>query len=570
MKTLVRLILRLCFGFRAFNTSVLNTPGPVLLVPNHVSWLDWLFLGAVLDDDWKFVTSSTTANTSWIHRKMMLGSRTFPVNMSSAYAVRDMAEFLERGGRLVLFAEGRISVTGSLMKLFDGTGFLIRKTNAKVITCYLRGANRLRWVRHSGWTRWFPRVTAHFSEVLQGPTMESVSHTVARQKLTTWLRDQMIRQQFEVDLAHGPSNILSAIAETASNIPRRIALEDVNLAPLSYRRLMVGVDVLAGGWRRHLTSAAGDRVGVLLPNVNALPVTLMSLWSRGQTPALLNFSTGIPTMLGCIQLAGIREVITSRAFTEKAKLDLTALTNAGVRIFYLEDVRPTLSRWSKLSALLRHTASPGGKFLSLATAPTDTAVVLFTSGSEGVPKGVELTHQNLLANLRQVSAVIDLSDDDRFFNTLPLFHSFGLTAGTLFPLVRGCYTFLYPSPLHYRIVPSMVYDRQCTVLMGTNTFLNGYARKAHAYDFNSLRYLMAGAEKVQTATFETWARKFGVRILEGYGATECSPVLSLNTPMEPGVGSAGRLLPGIEHRLQPVEGVTDGGRLFRESVVLLL
>jgi acyl-[acyl-carrier-protein]-phospholipid O-acyltransferase/long-chain-fatty-acid--[acyl-carrier-protein] ligase len=562
MKTFVRLLLRLCFGFRAFNTSVLNTPGPVLLVPNHVSWLDWLFLGVVLDDDWKFVTSSTTANTSWIHRKMMTSARTFPVNMSSAYAVRDMAEFLERGGRLVLFAEGRISVTGSLMKLFDGTGFLIRKTNAKVITCYLRGANRLRWVRHSGWTRWFPRVTAHFSEVLHGPSMETVSHTVARQKLTTWLRDQMIRQQFETDLAYGPSNVLWAIAETASHIPRRIALEDINLAPLTYRRLMVGVDVLAGGWRHRLQSTPGARVGVLLPNVNALPVSVLSLWACGVVPALLNFSTGITTMLGCIQLAGIREIITSRAFIEKAKLDMAPLVAAGISIHYLEDIRPTLSRWSKVTALMRHTFAPGACFFNTALREEDTAVVLFTSGSEGVPKGVELTHGNLLANLRQVSAVIDLGDDDRFFNTLPLFHSFGLTAGTLFPLVRGCYTFLYPSPLHYRIVPTMVYDRRCTVLMGTNTFLNGYARKAHAYDFNSLRYLMAGAEKVQTATFETWARKFGVRILEGYGATECSPVLSLNTPMEPGVGSAGRLLPGIEYRLETVEGVTDGGRLF--------
>jgi acyl-[acyl-carrier-protein]-phospholipid O-acyltransferase/long-chain-fatty-acid--[acyl-carrier-protein] ligase len=267
-------------------------------------------------------------------------------------------------------------------------------------------------------------------------------------------------------------------------------------------------------------------------------------------------------MLGCIQLAGIREIITSRSFVEKAKLDLSPLTTAGVRVFYLEDVRPTLSRGSKLAAFVRHTFSPGGCFLGATGPSAQTAVVLFTSGSEGVPKGVELTHRNLLANICQVSATIDLSDDDRFFNTLPLFHSFGLTAGTLFPLIRGCYTFLYPSPLHYRIVPTMVYDRRCTVLMGTNTFLNGYARKAHAYDFNSLRYLIAGAEKVQTATFETWARKFGVRILEGYGATECSPVLTLNTPMEPGVGSAGRLLPGIEHRLEPVEGVTEGGRLF--------
>src|SRR3954467_9407172 len=132
MKTLLRLIVRLCFRFRAYNLAVLTTPGPVLLVPNHVSWLDWLFLGGVLDDDWKFVTSSTTAQASWFHRKMMLNRRTFPVDNASPYAVRDMAEHLKAGGRLVLFAEGRITLSGSLMKVYEGTGFLIRQTNAKV------------------------------------------------------------------------------------------------------------------------------------------------------------------------------------------------------------------------------------------------------------------------------------------------------------------------------------------------------------------------------------------------------------------------------------------------------
>jgi acyl-[acyl-carrier-protein]-phospholipid O-acyltransferase/long-chain-fatty-acid--[acyl-carrier-protein] ligase len=562
MRIFFHLVARLFFRFRAFNTEALATPGPVLLVPNHVSWLDWLFLAAVLDGDWKFVTSSTTAQTSWVHRRMMLNRRTFPVDNTSPYAVRDMAEYLAKGGRLVLFAEGRITLNGSLMKIYDGTGFLIRNTNARVITCYLRGASRVRFVRHQGWHRWFPRVTAHFSPALAAPVFAHVSNLAARQQVTKWLRDRMTRQQFEVEMAHGPRNVLAAICETAANIPGRVALEDVTFKELTYRRLLAGADVLAREWRRRLGPAAGENIGVLLPNVNAQPVALLGLWAARKVPALLNFSTGTPVLLQCAQLANLRHIITSRQFLAKARLNVAPLAEAGIVFHHLEDILPQVSGWAKFTALLRQTLACGAGLRATPLAAEDTAVILFTSGSEGMPKGVVLAHRNLLANIRQASAVIDVSDDDRFFNALPMFHSFGLTGGTLFPLVRGCYTFLYPSPLHYRVVPTLVYDHACTVLMGTNTFLNGYARKAHPYDFNSLRFLVAGAEKVQGATLDTWARKFGVRILEGYGATECSPMISLNTRMEPSFGSAGRLVPGMECRLEPVEGVAEGGRLF--------
>lgn len=562
MKSLLRLLVRLCFRFRAYNTAALATPGPVLLVPNHASWLDWLFLAVVLDDDWKFVTSSTTAQSNWVLRKVMINRRTFPVDNTSPYAVRDMAEHLKAGGRLVLFAEGRITLSGSLMKVYEGTGFLLRQANARVITCYLRGATRVRFVRHPGWTRWFPRVTAHFSDALTAPACEGLSNAAARAKITTWLRDRMTLQQFETDLEFGPPNLLAAVAETAANIPNRVALEDVTFAELTYRRLMIGADLLAAQWRRRLGPTAGERVGVLLPNVNSQPVTLLSLWAARKVPAMLNYSTGIPVMLQCAQLAGLKHIVTSRQFLEKAKLNVAPLAEAGIAFHYLEDIRPEISRLAKFAALARHTLACGAGLRDTPLRHEDTAVVLFTSGSEGVPKGVELTHRNLLANVRQAIAVTDVTDADRFFNALPMFHSFGLLGGTLFPLVRGCYTFLYPSPLHYRVVPTLVYEKTCTVLLGTNTFLNGYARKAHPYDFNTLRYLIAGAEKVQTATLDTWARKFGVRILEGYGATECSPLISLNTRMEPAIGSAGRLVPGLECKLEPVEGVAEGGRLF--------
>ncbi len=562
MKFLVRILLRLLYGYRAHNTEVLRAPGPVMLIPNHVSWLDWIFFYTVLDEGWRCVVSSTVAQTSWLHRLIMINRRTFPVDLMSPYAIRSMNDYLAGGGKLMIFAEGRISLSGNIMKLFEGTGFLIHHTNARVITCYLRGAKRLPWVKHKGWTKFFPRVSTHFSNAMVAPSFENAPHSKVRGLLTAWLRDRMLQQQLEVELHFGPSHLPAAVAETARMIPGHACLEDTALKPLRYRRFMMAVGLLRSRWLALLGSERGEKVGVLLPNVSGAAVTLLSLWEAGKVPAMLNFSQGSESMLACARLAGLRRIISSRLFLEKARIDPAPLVAAGLELVFLEDVRTGISGFAKVAALLRHRFDAAGGLRGAGIRPDDTAVVLFTSGSEGTPKGVELTHRNLIANIHQGLLSMDICDDDRFFNALPIFHSFGLTGGVLLPLIRGCYTFLYPSPLHYRTVPTLVYDRACTVLMGTNTFLNGYARKAHPYDFSTLRHLVAGAEKVQSATIETYARKFGIRILEGYGATECSPIISLNSRITPCCGSAGRLLPGMEYRLEPVEGVNEGGRLF--------
>lgn len=561
MKFLLRLLVRLLFRFRAFNESALRAPGPVLLIPNHTSWFDWLFIGVCLDSDWKFVTSSTTAQKSWLHKFVMVNSRTFPIDNASPYAVKHMAEFLSKGGKLVLFAEGRLSRTGTLMKLFDGTGFLIHKTHAKVITAYVRGAQRLPFSPNTGWKRCFPTVTTHFSDLLTAPHQEHLSTSQSRTLFTRWLRDQMVGQQFSVEMDFGPGNLSAAIAESAAQQPGKVILEDATQTELTYRKLFIGARLMGDriAQASGAPASAPSRIGVLLPNVNATPVVLLALWQRGIVPAILNFSTGSATMVACAELAGLKHIVTSRAFLKRAKLDPAPFEQAGVKLLYLEDIRATITGLDKFIALL---LCPFINQHSLTSSPADTAVILFTSGSEGVPKGVELSHRNLLANVRQLLAKCDLLDSDRFFNAMPLFHSFGLAAGLVLPLIRGNYIFIYPSPLHYRVVPTVFYDKDCTVLFGTNTFLSGYGRKAHPYDFRSLRYLFAGAEKLQSATAELWAQKFGVRVFEGYGATECSPVLSATTPLEPKHGTAGRFLPGVEYKLEPVDGVADGGRLF--------
>lgn len=566
---LLRLLLKLLFRFRVEGAEALRAPGPMVLCPNHTSWLDWAFVLVCLGDDWKFVASSTTAQATWIHRKMMINSRTFPVDNNSSYAVRGMAEHLEKGGKLVIFPEGRISSTTQLMRIYDGTAFLVHRTGAKVVTCYLRNAVRVRWVRHKGWTQWFPRVSVHFSAPLTAPDTSALAHNVARQKLTQWLRDQIMLQQFQVEMRCGPQTLPAAILETARALPSKIVLEDLSFTELTYRRLLLATDVLAGALDRHLSPARGERIGVMLPTVNGAIVTILALWSRGKTPAFLNYSTGTAVMLACAQLAGLRQVLTSRVFLEKAKLNLEPLQAAGLQFIYLEDVRAEIGPIAKLAAALRSRLAYGHALRHAPVDAEDTAAVIFTSGSEGVPKGVELAHRGMLANLRQIFVAADLRDDDRFFNALPFFHSFGLVGGIVAPLVRGNYVFNYPSPLHYRIVPTMVYEKNCTILLGTNTFLNGYARKAHPYDLQTVRYLVAGAEKVQTATFETYSRKFGIRIHEGYGATECGPVLCINTKMDPRTETAGRLVPGVEWRLESVPGVAEGGQLFVRTPAMM-
>jgi acyl-[acyl-carrier-protein]-phospholipid O-acyltransferase / long-chain-fatty-acid--[acyl-carrier-protein] ligase len=295
----------------------------------------------------------------------------------------------------------------------------------------------------------------------------------------------------------------------------------------------------------------------MMPNANGTVVAILALMSAGRVPAMINFTSGLMNLRAACKAANIRAIVTSRTFVEKAHLEklIEGLT-PDVAFTYLEDVRAQVGFADKLRGL-REAKRP-----LVRRAPDDAAAILFTSGSEGTPKGVVLSNRNMLANAAQAEARIDFGRTDKVFNVLPLFHSFGLTVGLVLPLASGVGVYLYPSPLHYRIIPEMIYGTDATILFGTDTFLAGYARTAHSYDFRSLRYVLAGAEPVKETTRRTYMEKFGLRILEGYGVTETAPALALNTPMFNRFGTVGRLLPGMEARLDPVPGVEVGGRLF--------
>jgi acyl-[acyl-carrier-protein]-phospholipid O-acyltransferase / long-chain-fatty-acid--[acyl-carrier-protein] ligase len=363
------------------------------------------------------------------------------------------------------------------------------------------------------------------------------------------------------DTARTRKTLFGALLDARDTFGRnKVALEDLERQPITFGRLVLGSLVL--GRKLSALTGEGETVGVLLPNVQAIAVTLFGLNAYCRVPAFLNFTAGLKNLKAACEIADIKTIITSRRFIEQGKLDdIVEALGEGCRIIWLEDVRASLTSFDKLRGLIDswrarsvHAQAKRG--------PDDPAVVLFTSGSEGVPKAVVLSNANLVANAYQVKALAGdvLRSDDAFFNPLPIFHSFGLTAGLLTAVLNGMKSVLYPSPLHYRQIPKLIAGTKATVLLATDTFLQGYARAASENDLASVRFVIAGAERVKDETRTLWA-KHGTIILEGYGATECSPVIAVNLPDRNRPGSAGLVLPGIEWRLDPVEGIHVGGRL---------
>jgi acyl-[acyl-carrier-protein]-phospholipid O-acyltransferase / long-chain-fatty-acid--[acyl-carrier-protein] ligase len=365
------------------------------------------------------------------------------------------------------------------------------------------------------------------------------------------------------------TTLYSGFIEAAAEHGRDNAiLEDADGTPLTYGRLTLASLVLGGRLKK--MTRAGENVGLLLPNAVGLVVTLLGLNAYDRVAVVLNFTSGKKALTSAIRTAQLRTVLTSKRFVEAGKLEelIEALAKAEyapgakTRIVYLEDVRASIGIFDKIAGALR-AALAKYTYRAAPEKADKPAVILFTSGTEGAPKGVVLTNANLLANARQSIAHLSgvLVPSDILLNPLPMFHSFGLTAGTLVPLLAGVKCALYPSPLHYRQVPKFLEKVKATWIVATDTFLAGYARAAEPGQLDSLRYAVAGAEKVKQPTRELWDNS-GAVLLEGYGVTETSPVLACNLPDSNRYGAVGRLLPGIEARLDPVPGLSEGKRLF--------
>jgi len=535
----------------------LDKAGPnAIIALNHVSFLDGAVALSILSKEPIFAVDREFSQRWWV-RPLIKLTRAMPLDPARPLATRTLIHAVRDGETLVIFPEGRITVTGQLMKVYDGAALIAAKSGAMVVPVRIEGLEATifsRLSRAQVRRRWFPKVRVTVLEPVRLAVDDTMKGKARRQAAGAMLYQIMSDLIFRTT----PTNrtVIEAVVEAAKIQGwRRIAVEDPVTGKLSYRKLLVGARVLAGKFTT--LAGEGEAIGVMLPNANGAAATLLGTMSAGRVPAMINFTAGPTNIRAACTAAAVKTIVTSRAFVERARLDkLVGSLAETVRIVYLEDLRLRISLVDKIRALIGHRRS------LLPRSADDPAAILFTSGSEGTPKGVVLSHRNMLCNAAQAAARIDFGRTDKVFNTLPVFHAFGLTVGLVLPLVSGVPVFLYPSPLHYRVVPELVYGANATILFGTDTFLSGYARAAHPYDFRSVRYVLAGAEPVREATRRLWAEKFGLRILEGYGVTETAPALALNTPMFNRFGTVGRLLPGIEAKLEPVEGIEEGGRLY--------
>lgn len=559
MKSLLQGLFKCLYKVEVRGLEHYQNAGPrAVIVSNHVSLLDPVLLAAFLPGRPMFAINSFVANWVWVKPFLKLVDF-FPLDPTNPYSIKSLIKEVENGKHCVIFPEGRLTETGALMKVYEGPGMIADKAGAVILPVRLDGVQHTPFARLKGKVplRNFPKVVI---TILPPRTFEVAPEIKGRaRRAAAGLQLYKLMEEMMFLTGDREQTLFEALIKAGHvNGPDAKIVEDAQFKPLRFKQLMRASLVL--GRKFAAQSAQGENIGLLLPNSVGAVVSFFALQAYGRVPAMLNFSAGKQAVTSACQTAQIKTVMTSRRFIELGRLqELIDGIEQVAKVVYLEDIKAQIGLSDKLFGL---SASPEKIHRCLKVIPEQPAVILFTSGSEGQPKGVVLSHKNLMTNIVQLSSRVDFNNQDIVFNCLPMFHSFGLTGGTLLPVLSGVKTFLYPSPLHYRIVPELIYASNATIMFGTDTFLSGYARMANPYDFYRMRYIFAGAEKVKPETRQTYMNRFGVRIFEGYGATETSPVIAVNAPMHQKDGTVGQFLPGIETRLEPVPGVEEGGRLF--------
>ncbi|MBQ7285334.1 MAG: AMP-binding protein [Alphaproteobacteria bacterium] len=538
-----------------------NLPKKGVYVSNHVSYLDPLLLFAYLPGDPIFALNGHLYRNKWI-RAFMKTADIMPFNPIEPGDIKELIAKVDSGRCCVIFAEGRITENGGLMKIYEAPGLVADKSKAPIIPVWINGPQYGYFSKTKGKLphRPLPKINI----TVKAPVNFKLKDELRRQRdhisneVYVLMRDLCFEASYNDNISLFAQLMKTAKVHSKKGFLRRPRfVEDINRVPNSYKDIIIKSYVLGKYFKRR--TAPGEHVALLLPNSIATLCAFFGLSAYGRIPVMLNFSVGAANMVSMCKTAIVKKVITSHLFIRNAKMEpvIEEIKKAGFDVIFLEDLRRQIGLWEKINAFLRYKI----KRVPSKEGGNKKAVILFTSGSEGAPKAVVLSHANILSNIRQISSIETLNMTDTVFNALPMFHSFGLTVGTLFPLLEGAKLFLYPSPLHYRVISEIVYEIGASVMFGTDTFFRGYAKIAHPIDFHNIRFMFGGAEAIKPDTRNMWVERQGIRVMEAYGSTECSPVVTANNRIFNRFGSIGKLLPKVEYKIEHVDGIETGGEL---------
>lgn len=526
-----------------FGFEKLQYQGRTVFIANHVSLDDVIELDSLLPKEVMFAIDSDNQK----HYTDLLKKRNHIIyDMFNVKSLTSIKKEIESNKPILIFPETKISNNGSFMKVYDEISDILLKTNPTIYPIYILGTENENFYPNQN-------VTIALDEPFTLNINENLNADKQRKNASTQILKTFQRGRFK-HIKKSNVNLFNTLLETSKIIGEKTPIvEDMN-SKMTYKDFLLATYAFSHKLKK--TTEGKERIGTLLPTSIGYNITLFALFNLGKTPALLNFTMGEQNISDCVETSEIETIISSKEFIKKANLEsVVSLLEKKANIIYLEDIKEELTQNDKLKALSDYT-------LSKKSSSAVNEIILFTSGSENKPKGVILTHDNIYSNIHQAMSTISLTKHDKILNFLPMFHSFGLTAGALLPILCGIEVFFYPSPLHYKMVSELSYRKDVTVLFGTSTFFSMYGKNAHPYDFNNIKLAIAGAEKLKPEVFDLWSEKFGIRIMEGYGVTEASPVLSLNTPVLNKKGTVGHLLPDIEYKIEPVDGITEGGNLL--------
>ncbi len=527
----VRFLLRFLAStrYRLSVNGIENIPatGPVLLLGNHVSYLDWAILQVASPRPIRFVMARNIYS-KWYLKWFLDLMHVIPISSASSKdSLRAIEAALHGGDVVALFPEGHLSRTGQLAAFHKGFEIACRMTAAVVVPFYLKGL----------WGSEYSFATRRFKENLRslGPRRVYVEFGAGLPSTVTGVTVKQQILELSIRAWQSYTATLGTISQewlrVAKRIPGTLAVADSGGVELTHRELLVAVRHLQPLLRR----GSSQNVGLLLPAGVAGVVANLATLMAGKTVVNVNFTASLASLQLAVAKADIQAVVTSRRLVAKLQdrgIDLAGILSQ-VHVIWMEDVFKSLTIYKKIWGVVMFSLLPMSFLARQASSNIDdVAAILFSSGSEGVPKGVMLTHRNIVGNIKQTTTVINPTDEDVMISALPLFHAFGLTITTLLPLLEGIPMVAHPDPTDGLAIGKLVATYKATMLFGTSTFFRLYTRnkKLLPIMFHPLRLVLAGAERLSPTVRLEFKEKFGLDILEGYGTTETTPVATVNIP----------------------------------------